>query len=205
MKREPPDLLLFCGDFIDDKRNHRPALPNLQRFLENLHAKFGSFATIGNHDGDLLVPQLSALGVRLIVHERVEVSLRGTGVELIGFPGPDRLDLDERFLRALPPRRAGVPRIILSHYPDLVRAAEAAGLAADLFLAGHTHGGQICLPGGVPILRHDSLDRKFCRGVHDYAGTCLVVTRGLGYTTLPLRVFCPRRRSVEIVFRNEAR
>jgi predicted MPP superfamily phosphohydrolase len=200
LKREAPDLLLWGGDFIDDKRDHAPALPNLERLLGSVGATFGSFGVIGNHDGDLLIPRLNALGVKMIVHQRIDVPVRGGTIELIGFPGTHRVDLDERFLRAIPKRRAGVPRIVVSHYPDLIRAAEAAGLAPDLYLAGHTHGGQICLPNEWPIIRHDSLRRRYCKGVHDYGGTCLVVTRGLGFTTLPLRVFCPGE-VIEIVLK----
>jgi predicted MPP superfamily phosphohydrolase len=79
---------------------------------------------------------------------------------------------------------------VLCHYPDLIRPA-AAKIAPDLYLAGHTHGGQICLPGERAILSHDSLPKSMCKGAHDYDGTCLIVSRGFGFSTLPLRVFCP--------------
>ncbi len=197
---DPPDLILFTGDFVEDKRDHGPALPALRRLIEPLQSKSGRFAILGNHDGDLLLPRLTALGVRVIVHQRLEVPVRGGTVELIGFPGLDRLDLSDAFLKSIPKRGPGVPRIILSHYPDLIRAADAAGLAPDLYLAGHTHGGQICLPDETPIMRHDSLPRRLCKGAHDYRGTCLVVTRGLGFTGIPVRAFCPGE-ATEIVLR----
>ena len=200
LNQNPPDLLLYSGDFVEDRRDHRPALPLLRKLLSSIHATFGAFATLGNHDGDLLLPHLTALNVHVITHHRIEVSLRGEKIELIGFPGPHRWDLDEAFLRSIPPKTAGMPRIILSHYPDLIRAAGAVGLAPDLFLAGHTHGGQVCLPGEIQLLHHDSLPGRLCKGVHDYRGTCLIVTRGLGFSTLPLRLFCPAE-IIEIVLR----
>ena len=199
-----PELLLFTGDLVDEKRDHIPALPLLRKFLAGVHGKYGSFATIGNHDGDLLAPLLGGMGVRLIMNDRVEVSVRGATIELIGFPGPERDDLDEEFVRSLPARRAGVPRIVVSHYPDLIRAASAAGVAPDLFLAGHTHGGQCCLPNETSIIKHDSLPRHLCKGAHNYNGTCLIVTRGMGFTTLPIRVFCPGE-TIEIVLRSDMR
>ena len=188
VQADPPDLVLFTGDFVDDKRDHRPALPLVKKLIGGLRATSGMFAVLGNHDGDLLAPQLHRLGVRVIVHQRVDATVRGAPVELIGLPGPERYDLDERFLHAVPPKRRGVPRIVLCHYPDLVRAT--APLAPDLYLAGHTHGGQICLPNERALLTHDSLPRRLCKGAHDVNGTCLVVGRGFGFTTIPVRAFC---------------
>jgi predicted MPP superfamily phosphohydrolase len=207
----PPDLILFTGDFVDDKHDYRPALPHVQRLIASLRSRHGMFAIVGNHDTDLLAPHLVRFGLPVIVHQRIEVPVRGDGdgeagendagtIELIGLPGPERGDLDEHFLRALPPKRPGVPRIVLSHYPDLLRPTLRAGVAPDLYLAGHTHGGQICLPGERAILRHDSLPRHLCKGAHDYHGSCLIVSRGFGFTTLPLRVFCPAE-VVEIVLK----
>ena len=189
VQQDPPDLILFTGDFVDDKRDHGPAMPLVRKLIGGLRAKFGMFAILGNHDGDLLAPQLHRLGVRVIIHQRVDAVVRGAAVELIGLPGPDRLDLDERFLYAIPPKRVGVPRVVLCHYPDLVRATKP--LAPDLYLAGHTHGGQVCLPNGRALLTHDSLPRAMCKGAHDVDGTCLIVGRGFGFTTLPVRAFCP--------------
>ena len=90
-----------------------------------------------------------------------------------------------------------LPRIVLAHYPDLITSS--AAMRPDLYLAGHTHGGQICLPGGRAILTHDHLPRHLCKGAHELGdGTCLVVNRGLGFATIPLRMFCPAE-VIEIV------
>jgi predicted MPP superfamily phosphohydrolase len=67
-------------------------------------------------------------------------------------------------------------------------------------LAGHTHGGQACLPGGIPIIRHDTLPRRYCRGVNRLFDTWLVVSRGMGFATRQFRVFCPAE-VVELVLR----
>jgi predicted MPP superfamily phosphohydrolase len=189
VQKDPPELILFTGDFVDDKRDHGPAMPLVKKLIGGLRAKAGMFAILGNHDGDLLAPKLHGLGVRVIVHQRVDAIVNSAPVELIGLPGPDRGDLDERFLHAIPPKQPGVPRIILCHFPDLIRAARP--LQADLYLAGHTHGGQICLPNERAIFTHDSLPRHLCKGAHDVDGTCLIVGRGFGFTSIPVRAFCP--------------
>lgn len=201
LRDHPPDLVLFTGDFVDDRRNLRPSLPLVERFLKQLQPKYALFATLGNHDTDLLAAPLLAMGVRVIIHQRLIVPVRDASVELIGLPGPDPTDLNERFLLSLPPRTPGIPRIVLAHYPDLIKSMR--GKEVDLYLAGHTHGGQVCLPNEFPIIRHDSLPRRLCKGAHEYAGSCLVVTRGMGFTTLPIRVFCPAEVA-EIVIRRRA-
>jgi hypothetical protein len=80
-------------------------------------------------------------------------------------------------------------KLMLLHYPDLVYPAAAAG--ADICLAGHTHGGQICWPDGSPLFRQDTLSAEQCTGVHKVNGTWMVVNRGIGAAGLRMRVFCP--------------
>ena len=189
VRQEAPDLILITGDFVDSKRNHAPALPHVLRLVEQLKAPLGCFGTLGNHDRQALQRELDGSGVTLIEGREHVIEVDGAELELIGLPGVDRKHLTPEVLRRFSPRRFGVPRIVLCHFPDHVR--KAAALRPDLYLAGHTHGGQVCLPGGRPILRHDSLPRRLCRGVHRAANTWLVVSRGLGCTNLPIRVFCP--------------
>ena len=118
------------------------------------------------------------------------LTLRGETVELIGLPGVHRDDLTKPFLSTLP-ARPDTPtlRIILSHYPDAIR--QVAYLKPDLILAGHTHGGQICLPGGIPLLTHDTLPKSMSKGLHRLHDTWLLVGRGFGFSTWLFRTFCP--------------
>ena len=202
VKRTPPDLILYGGDQAHRMHHLAPSLPHIERLVKELPSRCGAYGVVGNHDGDLLAPKMSAWGVKMIGEERVEVPVNGGTIELIGFPGPDRLDMDDTVFRDLPHRQHGIPRIIVSHFPDLIR--HAIRMTPDLFIAGHTHGGQICLPGGIPIISHDSLPRKYARGVHAYGDICLLVNRGLGFSDflgadfLQMRAFCPAE-VVEIV------
>lgn len=188
IREDPPDLLLFTGDFVDNKRNPYPALPTVRRLLDEIGSPCPRFAIVGNHDDYTVAYELRDTGITFLDGRRQIVPIKGAEVELIGLPGAHRLELEGAFLRRLPPKRAGVPRIVLSHFPDHLRRTQA--LAANLMLAGHTHGGQMCLPGGIPLLWHDSLPRRLAQGVHRVNGTWLIVSRGLGYTSLPFRVFC---------------
>jgi uncharacterized protein len=196
---DPPDLLLSTGDYVEDKKDYRPALPLVLRLVAGFRARLGCFGIVGNHDGPRLASELDGTNLTMIVGRRHVVEVGdggGAGVELIGIPGVKRKDLDPGFIPSQPPRRHRLLRIVLSHFPDHLKRAKS--LEADLFLAGHTHGGQVCLPGRVPIIKHDSLARRLCRGVHRVGQTWLVVGRGMGFSGLPLRAFCPPQ-AIELV------
>jgi predicted MPP superfamily phosphohydrolase len=189
LREDPPDLILFTGDFIENKWDHRPALSNVRRLVVGLMAKVGVYAILGNHDPQVLTPYVAKLGVRVLNQERAIVEARGARVEIVALPGCSRGDLDLEFIRGLPAREAGVPRVVMSHFPDVFPATR--GLEADLFLAGHTHGGQVCLPKGWPPITHDRMPRKLAKGVHRIGRTWYAVSRGFGYSGVPVRVCCP--------------
>ena len=232
---DEPDLILFTGDFVEDKHDHRPAIPLVRRFIDRLHARLGVFGILGNHDTDLLplnVPRWTTL--QLLVGEQVRIDdplpranapkchpdapqghagdrqdpdnvslVRVDGappaIDLIGLPGVHREDVHPELLASFPPRRPGDLRIVMTHYPDTAPAI-AAALAPDLVFAGHTHGGQICLPGGRPIITHDRLPHAMSRGLHHVGDSLLIVNRGLGFSGYPLRTFCPAEVTEVIVF-----
>lgn len=188
-----PDLVLFTGDAVENKHRPHRALPIARRVMDRLPARLGVFGIRGNHDLGLLAGDFAATPLQLIDGQRLLLNGARTGkpaaVELIGMPGPHRPDVSHQWFAALPPRTEGVPRIVMSHYPDHIVRMRWAD--PDVYLAGHTHGGQMCLPGGIALLRHDSLPWRLCKGVHRYADTWFIVNRGLGFSSLPIRTFCP--------------
>ena len=184
-----PDLILITGDFVERKYDSRPAWPNLRRLLDGFSARLGVWGILGNHDGDVMGPPLADMNVRLLANELVTLSDGGASLELVGVHGISRIDMPPRVRDSIPPKGAGATRVVMAHYPD--QLVSLAPLGADIFLAGHTHGGQVCLPGGWPIMTHDSLPRRFSRGVHRIGQTWLSVGRGLTYSTYPIRLFCP--------------
>ena len=190
---DEPDLLLCGGDYVEDKKDFRPALPMAMRLVNGFRAKLGAFGILGNHDRHWMAPPLRRQNrMELIDGARREIPFGndGTTIELIGLPGVDRRELSDEFVNSIPMRREKTLRIVLSHHPDHLPRVQYQ-LQPDLFLAGHTHGGQVCLPGGYPILRHDSLPRRLCTGIHWIDRTWLVVNRGFGFSGMPVRIFCP--------------
>ncbi|MDP9173845.1 MAG: metallophosphoesterase [Planctomycetota bacterium] len=190
VRQKPPDIILFTGDFVDDRFDYRKGLPQVRELVKSLPSRLGFYAILGNHDGDLLGAALSDLNITLVDHRQISLKAGLATLELIGVAGVDRLDMDLHWLRNLEKKTDRTVRIAMSHYPDTLEKSEF--LKPDLFLCGHTHGGQICLPGGAPIFRHDSLPRRLCTGIHRAFGTWLIVNRGMGYSSgLRMRLFCP--------------
>lgn len=188
----PTDLVLFSGDFVEHKFDHRPALPTLRRFLDGLKSRLGSFGILGNHDGDLLTARIANFPLTLINGRSAVLSDGSARLELLGFPGVGREDVptfDHRTFAVEPHPPDGAARIALTHFPDTV--THVARLRPHLVLSGHTHGGQVCLPGRRPLITHDSLPTSQSAGLHDIDGTTLYVSRGFGFSTLPLRLFSP--------------
>lgn len=188
LAQKQPDLILLTGDLVDNKHDHRPAMGMVRRFLAGLKARCGIYSILGNHDCFALGDELRDLGVHMICGERVVVDTGEAELELIGLPGHLREHVYEGFAAEFAPPAEDRPRIVLGHFPD--QFPRVAALEADVYLAGHTHGGQICLPSGFPPLRHDALPREYCKGVHRIGNTWLVVSRGLGFSGLPMRLFC---------------
>lgn len=183
-----PDVLLLGGDFVTVRSRD---IGRIAPLLRAVPAPFGKFAVLGNHDiraGErAIVGALEGAGVQMIANQHVglsgpfgQLSICGLDDSLSGHPRGD-LALD----------RACERRIVLMHSPQ--------GLAAigdrhfDLALCGHTHGGQIALPWGAPIVMPGgSLNRRYSRGHHTLDGhqpRALLVSRGVGCSGFPVRLF----------------
>jgi len=180
-----PDLVLLGGDLTT---THAREFVSHRAAFDRLRAPLGVFAVLGNHDHYSRDPErlrllLEEAGIA-VLHNRAVILRRG-GASL-ALAGVDDFLLGESDLDAA---LAGTesPVLLLSHNPDLFFEAMRRGVA--LMLSGHTHGGQIRVPG-LPVLVRQSRFRldegRFARG-----GTELVVSRGLGSVGLPWRVACP--------------
>ena len=181
-----PDLILLGGDLttnrIEELEMHRP-------LLEILRAPRGVFAVLGNHDhynGDppRLRAVLESCGI-VVLHNRSVIIQRGAGKVVLC--GVDDLTMGNPDLeKALRERPDDLPAVLLSHNPDVFFDAAARGV--DLVLSGHTHGGQVRIPG-LPVLVRMSRYR-LDHGRFEKRGAELVVSRGLGVTGMPLRLAC---------------
>src|SRR5258706_69872 len=103
----------------------------------------------------------------------------GRGIGWVSIRAPVRPAHARLLVVRQPHKEPGTLRIVMSHFPDHCRRIRP--LAADVFLAGHTHGEQICTPWGWPLITHDRMPRRYCKGVHRFDGTWYIVSRGLGF------------------------
>ena len=188
-----PDLVLLGGDLMTARIDEFPAGAAA---LRSLRAPLGVFAVLGNHDHYTGQPGrlrdlLAGCGITVLHNASVVLtssrSPDGQTSRLV-LAGIDDLhagspDLDAALAQAPP----GVPIVLLSHNPDVLFGAARRGVG--LVLSGHTHGGQIRIPG-LPVLVRMSRYR-LDEGHYVSGGTHLIVSRGLGATGLPLRLFCP--------------
>jgi predicted MPP superfamily phosphohydrolase len=194
---DPPDLVLISGDILEAKYDHFSALPVVQRMLSGLRSRLGCYCILGNHDGDLVGSRLAAWGCSVINDRVVTLRDADAAIELVGAPGVQRHDINTSRVCDLDPPAPGVVRIALSHFPDLTPRL-ANSMHPHLVLTGHTHGGQVCLPGGWPLVRHDRLGPRMVQGLHRIGPAWMLVSRGFGFAQLRIRAFCPAQ-AVQVV------
>ena len=176
-----PDLIILGGDYVTnrDRRYITPAAES----LAGLSAPHGVFAILGNHDDDREVPAaLVNAGFEVLKDARTQITARHETIDLAG-------------LRYWTHRIADVTRVIKGASPTLVllahtpkRLIEAAALSVPLMLSGHTHGGQIVLPGLGAIAAREF---PVIAGQARRDNTTVFVSRGVGTVYVPVRVNCP--------------
>lgn len=176
-----PDFIVALGDFSE-----KPLGEKERSYLKALSAIAPTYGVLGNNDLDpQLQKQLEGSGMTILKNQGVELETKEGRVFLYGV---EDLRAGEPNLFGLTQAAAGDFVILLSHSPEIVRKLEKERV--DLILAGHTHGGQLCLPGGYALLTHSKLGRKYSSGKYPWGKATLFITRGVGTSTLPLRLFC---------------
>jgi hypothetical protein len=183
-----PDLVVFTGDYVLERAD---SIFELAPALAALNPRFGIFTVLGNHDlwtdAEVVRTGLQQAGLPVLINEGITLSVGNGPLYLAGLDDgwsgyPDlRAALDK-----LP---AGAPTILLAHEPDLADDAALDG-RVSLQLSGHTHGGQVRLPGiGAPILPR--LGKKYDQGLHRVGEMYVYTTRGVGLIGPPIRFNCP--------------
>lgn len=163
--------------------------PTLQGLAELRAALAGDvYAVLGNHDSVLMLPALEAMGIRVLMNEHVHIQ---RGSERLCLAGVDDAHFfgAANFEQALAGVAADEFTLMLSHTPEVYRQAAHSGV--DVLLCGHTHGGQICLPGGFPLFLDARIPRSLGRGLWRYGGMTGYTSRGAGTSIVEVRLNCP--------------
>ena len=191
------DFCVITGDFRYHTRGtSAPALAAMADVMQVLRSPV--YGVLGNHDSLDMVPALEQMGVRVLLNESVLWEERGSPVAVAGVDDPHYFGLHD-LDRARAGVPEGVPLLLLSHSPETYREAALAGYHA--LLCGHTHGGQICLPGGVPLVTNARCPRHMCRGGWEFDGLRGYTTAGVGASVMDVRFNCPPEMVLHILRR----
>jgi predicted MPP superfamily phosphohydrolase len=181
------DICVLTGDYRG--KTYGPfdrTLAGLAQVCE--HLKGTIYGVLGNHDTVAMVPGLERLGIQMLLNESEALIRESGSIYLSGVDDAHRYrahDL-EKAASAVPD---GAFSILLSHTPEIYRQAAQANFG--LLLSGHTHGGQICLPGSLPITLGCALPRRLGSGAWKYHDMAGYTSAGLGSCVVPVRFNCP--------------
>jgi predicted MPP superfamily phosphohydrolase len=146
------------------------------------------YGVLGNHDTITMVPGLESMGIHMLLNENHVLERGNQRIHLAGIDDAHFYQVDN-----IEKAASGIPQeefsILISHTPEIYRHAAHAGF--DLLISGHTHGGQICLPGGIALTLDSNLPRRFGAGPWAYHGMRGYTSRGTGSSVVPVRFNCP--------------
>ncbi|MGH7033546.1 MAG: metallophosphoesterase, partial [Stellaceae bacterium] len=202
LKSVEVDLVVLTGDIHG---RHRAPLQDsvgpLAAMLEGLEPRDGRIAVLGNHDPAAMAEALEDLGFAVLINRSTTLE---RGAERLVLTGHD--DVHRFFTPAARTALGAAPpgfRIALVHSAEMADHAEAEGYS--LYLCGHTHGGQLCLPGGRPVLTHLRRCRFGARGAWRCGRMVGYTSNGLGVSGAPLRYNCPGEMAVITLHRERAK
>lgn len=194
-----PDVVCLLGDYVNGHSAEATMPPKqIAAHFRRLAERVPVFAVLGNHDAyvgrRLVADALREAGITVFTEKSTRTQTLPNGAQIVFggtvdahsfFPVFDAEDVPKN------PLAGKAPFVLLSHSPDVLPFLDAD---AELTLCGHTHGGQICLPGGVPVFSSCRIvGRQFAAGMQTVpaTGKPIFITRGLGTSILPLRFCCP--------------
>lgn len=207
---QQPDIIVILGDFVSQANvggpiEHRPLKMDLETMsaaLQGFSAKLGTYAVLGNHDfwydDDQVASALTKAGIRVLQNDVISIPFGGKNLRILGLKDHMHIETWTQYsteaqnaIRNGPP---GGDIIILEHSPDvfpIVAGRNPISSDIKLFIAGHTHGGQVWFPIlGTPIVP-SSYGQKYSRGHIRENDIDLFVTTGVGTSVLPIRFMMP--------------
>jgi predicted MPP superfamily phosphohydrolase len=195
------DLCVLTGDYREKTSGGlKSILLPIQRLVSTVNSKDGILAVLGNHDSYLMVDPFEEMGIRVLANESVRITREKEAIWVTGLDDPYYYFTDLS-IRALEETPEGF-KIALVHAPSMFDIAADNGYR--FYVCGHTHGGQICLPGGIPVMLHLRHGRKYYRGLWLHNGMLGYTGQGTGTVGIPVRfntqseitLFCLKRKQI---------
>jgi uncharacterized protein len=181
------DICVLTGDYRGQTwGDYRPCLQGLLKLRNSIKGEI--YAVLGNHDSIMMVPDLEDMGINVLLNEHTRIHRTDAAIYLVGIDDAHfyRVDNVERAAEQVPEDAFS---LLLSHTPEIYKQAAHAGF--NLMLCGHTHGGQICLPGEYPVILEAAVPRWMGRGAWKYKGLTGYTSAGAGCSLVPVRFNCP--------------
>lgn len=178
------DICVLTGDYRTKLHGiNKDIMKNMNHLVENINSRHGFLGILGNHDDCHMVNPLERMGIKMLINS---THLIQKGKERIMFLGTDDVHYyyTDQALHTLEPAENDFS-IALVHSPELFDLA--AHMGVDLYLCGHTHAGQVCLPGGIAILKHLNRGRKYYRSKWRYKNMQGITHAGVGTSGIPIR------------------
>ena len=181
------DICVLTGDYrFLTHGPHRSAMQGLERMCRDIDQDI--YAVLGNHDTILMTKPIEALGIRLLLNENIQIEREDDSLWLAGIDDPHYFSADN-----LEKAHDGIPdeavSLLLAHSPEIYRHAAYVGF--DFLMCGHTHGGQICLPGYLALTYNSSAPRFTGAGAWSYDLMQGYTSVGTGSSVVPARFNCP--------------
>lgn len=180
------DVCVVTGDYRGQTFGpFEASMESLARVRDHLQEPV--YAVLGNHDTIRMVPEIEAMEIRMLLNESAAIVRGDEEIHLAGIDDAHyyRADNIEKAAAAIPHDKVSV---LLSHTPEVYQQAAHAGF--QVMLSGHTHGGQICLPGSIPFSLDASLPRSMGAGAWQYAEMAGYTSVGVGTCIVPVRFNC---------------
>ncbi len=188
-----PDIIVMTGDLLD-KHEGRTDVDSAMDFIREIVDIAPVYFVSGNHEHqsgewDVLAEELVAAGVTVLDNGKSIIERNGDTLTLIGLADKSANRHYDKILHTLMAGQGDSFNILLSHRPELFETYVKENI--DLAFTGHAHGGQII----IPFLRqgifapHQGFFPKYTEGMHEKDGTVMVVSRGLGNSSFPFRIF----------------
>lgn len=178
------DVCALTGDYRTEL--HGPinnVIQSLKVLVNGIQTRQGVLGILGNHDDVHMVTPIESLGVRMLINENIIFEKAGESLQFIGTDDVHYYYTDLA-LHALENAKHHFT-VALIHSPELYLAAEQCGV--NLYLCGHTHAGQVCLPGGMPLITHLNRGKEFFRGQWQYNNMLGITNAGAGTSGIPVR------------------
>jgi predicted MPP superfamily phosphohydrolase len=178
-----PDVIVLTGDYLNLSYLNDPvSAAHFRQFIAQLDAPYGIYAVRGSVEPfpEAMERLVQGTGITWLEQEAATVDVRGQSITIVGVACSHHQELDTaRLAQAMTGIDDDALTLLLYHSPDLIR--EASELGVDLYLGGHTHGGQLRLPLYGAVVTASRYGKQYTNGLFERGGTHMYISRGLGF------------------------